>query len=102
MKYCKKCHKGKSIKNFSKNIRKKDGLQPYCKACNKIANKKNNDNRRQFGPTIKRLEKFCNDCKTYKPTSRFGKKTSSADGYQSYCKLCWSIRVQRAYAKFKA
>jgi hypothetical protein len=101
MKYCKKCHKGKRFNNFSKNIRSHDGLQRYCKQCNKVANKKNNDERRMFGPTINRLEKFCNDCKTYKAISRFGIKTSSADGYQSYCKPCWSKRVQRIQAKSK-
>lgn len=102
MKYCKKCHKGKPETAFSKNIRSYDNLQRYCKKCNKIDNKRNNDHRRIFGPSIIRFEKFCNDCKTYKKVDKFGKKTSSADGYLSYCRPCWNARVQRNKAKNRA
>lgn len=33
MKFCKKCSETKSLDNFSKNKRTKDGLAQYCKKC---------------------------------------------------------------------
>ena len=40
MKFCKKCHLTKSVLEFTKNKKAKDGLRTYCKACNKISNAK--------------------------------------------------------------
>lgn len=38
-KLCKKCDNIKPLTEFSKNSRRKDGLQAYCKQCNKESNK---------------------------------------------------------------
>lgn len=35
IKICKRCGKEKSIKDFNKNSAKKDGLQVYCKICDR-------------------------------------------------------------------
>lgn len=40
MKICKKCGIGKSTDCFYKDKNRKDGLQPYCKECNKLYHKK--------------------------------------------------------------
>ena len=37
-KICQQCGKNKSIDEFSKRAASKDGLQPKCKACNKVQN----------------------------------------------------------------
>ena len=48
MKHCKKCQKTKDESEFSKNSKKKDGLQAYCKECNKKTNKKFRDKNPQY------------------------------------------------------
>jgi hypothetical protein len=40
MKHCNKCGETKDVTNFSKSSARKDGLQDYCKACNKKNNLK--------------------------------------------------------------
>jgi hypothetical protein len=40
VKHCNKCGKDKPTTEFSKSIARKDGLQQYCKACNKVDNLK--------------------------------------------------------------
>jgi len=40
LKLCKKCENYHPITNFSKKTKNKDGLQDYCKSCNKIDNHK--------------------------------------------------------------
>lgn len=40
MKHCNKCGETKDTTNFSKSAARKDGLQDYCKACNKQNNLK--------------------------------------------------------------
>ena len=42
MKKCSGCGVLKSKTEFHKNKRRKDGLQNYCKACKKVADKKSN------------------------------------------------------------
>lgn len=39
-KLCSKCKENKSLDCFHKDNRRKDGLQPYCKSCRKIAQQK--------------------------------------------------------------
>lgn len=41
LKKCKKCGKEKPIEQFSRNRRRRDGRQDYCKACIKIRDAKN-------------------------------------------------------------
>ncbi len=41
MKKCSKCNKNKQLVDFSKFSEAKDGLQPYCKACQSSYQKKN-------------------------------------------------------------
>lgn len=40
MKKCMKCGETKDVNNFSKSVARKDGLQDYCKSCNKENNLK--------------------------------------------------------------
>ena len=40
MKHCNKCGETKEYTQFSKRKDRKDGLQDYCKTCNKVSNRK--------------------------------------------------------------
>jgi len=47
-KTCPKCTKNKSILDFNKNISRKDGLQNYCRECQKINDKNFQPKRNSF------------------------------------------------------
>lgn len=102
MKYCNRCQILKYPDHFSKNIRTKDALQQYCKLCNSDLSRELNNKRRLYGATVFRKRKECQDCFKVQSIANFGKKTSSADGYQSYCKPCWRTRVKHARARLTA
>ena len=47
-KFCNQCNKDKSLDEFSKLSRSKDGKQPQCKSCNKINNAKFRESRPDY------------------------------------------------------
>jgi len=68
MKKCSKCKELKPFEDFNKNKSKKDGLNTYCKDCNKSYNKKHYiDNKESYFKsskvTKKRNREFINEYK---------------------------------------
>jgi len=55
-KKCVKCTKDKSIEEFSKDIRNRDGLRSYCKKCTKGYNKKYKAYERKHNPKYKKYQ----------------------------------------------
>lgn len=49
-----KCHKEKSLSEFSKDKSRKDGYNPYCKICNKVYRDENIEKRKQYQKELKR------------------------------------------------
>lgn len=87
MKRCSHCKQWKSINEFHKSKHTKDGLQCYCKDCNReIKGQKKREITYKIinGITYKR----CSKCKEWKPITEFCKHKSHKDGLQDYCKDC--------------
>ena len=58
MKKCSKCDKDKSLSEFSKSIKKKDGYNSYCKECNKTYQKNHyQDNKSYYFDKTKQRRK---------------------------------------------
>ncbi len=101
VKRCSKCHKKKTLSNFSKNVSTPDGLQDRCNYCSnytkwKKRNPKKNEEDYQEYLDIKALRKsetlaclkYCPRCKITKAFSDFGKTNSRKSGLVSWCKKC--------------
>jgi len=101
MKYCSKCEETKENVEFHKRSSSIDGLQAWCKICLRADNRRMEAFRYKNGPTIKRDAKTCQRCNNIKPVSQFPRKNSSADGFASYCKPCWVIKIQGYQRKSK-
>lgn len=86
MKTCACCKQTKSTSEFSKDSKRRDGLQPYCKVCSKekrkAAEAKNRLTRTTSG------EKACTRCGTTKPVVDFPKSDSHAGGWHTVCRTC--------------
>ena len=101
MKLCKKCGETKEYGEFHKMTKSSDGLQHWCKVCLNSHNNLMIELRKKNGPTVTRTSKTCQRCKNLKPVSQFAKKTGAADGYVSYCKPCWVIKIRGYQIKAK-
>jgi len=97
MKTCPRCEITKDEREFSKNRKRIDGLQCYCKKCNRlhqiksIENKPGRELKRKL-ETEKRANglKVCTKCGIEKKVSEFHKHKRMKDGYKSECKKCRS------------
>lgn len=98
-KVCPKCKELKDTSLFYKATRQKSGVQVYCKQCQDSYDREARERRKKHGPSIQRDAKICRLCNNKKPISQFGRRTSSADGHLSYCKLCWTEYVKKAKKK---
>ena len=94
-KFCPRCKTFKAPNEYAKSSYTSHGLQTYCRACCALFEKEKIQRRKLTGPTVIRQSKVCARCKTEKPISQFGKRTSSADGKLPYCKPCW-IAITKA------
>lgn len=101
-KTCTKCNAIKTLDNFSKASREKDGLQDWCKPCCTEANRLNKLRRIQLKgvestrPAIADHEAggtaWCASCKDYLPISRFGKRIGR-------CKDCACKQARESRAR---
>jgi len=77
--------KPQPLNNFYKNAARYDGLQNYCKECNRRINDERKATRRkpvEFG------DKVCTICKISQPVDNFTPSTVGRDGRYPRCKSC--------------
>ena len=99
--YCPRCRETKPLDEYFKLAKSKDGVQGYCRDCQKEIDKQARLNRRANGPTIIRNNKECQLCHNIKPIGQFGIRRDAADGHLSYCKPCWTTYVKKAQQRSK-
>lgn len=87
-KHCPKCDETKNSSMFSKDSRKNDGLQGYCKQCKKTQATKNS---KEKVP----LKKTCRICEESKLISGYNKSLSGKYGLSNECKECRSINRRK-------
>lgn len=102
MKKCSRCLLEKPVTEFAIDTLSKDGFQYYCKQCQSAYHKAYREVLIASPATVHVESKVCLDCGLEKPRSQFGKKSSSKDKLNSYCKPCWKIRSREATKRFYA
>lgn len=93
-KVCSKCKMEQPLDNFSKDKNNKDGLQRWCRNCNKIVWKKRYAKNKANSAALtgtEPLEKVCRNCKFLLPKEDFSKDSGSLDGLQDLCKSCAKV-----------
>lgn len=93
MKNCTSCNIQKPFDEFYKNNKTSDRLTQKCKSCQKAYYKGYNASRKAAQARYEVKSKVCRQCGLEKPISQFGKKTTSLDKYNIYCKPCWRTRT---------
>ena len=107
VKRCSRCGRVLPVSSFSRSSKNKDGLQCWCKDCQRACHC--SSSRRACGsrstPSVSKLSgdalgllsmadmraqniKFCVRCQTVKPLSAFSPVKRSSDGHSSWCKSC--------------
>ena len=94
MKECYKCKNDKELDEFSKETKKKDGLNMYCKSCIK-------ETKTEKKITKKILEKKCKCCLEIKVINEFYIHRESKDNYNIYCKKCVNEKYKKYISKKK-
>lgn len=109
VKRCSRCGRVLPVSSFSRSSKNKDGLQCWCKDCQRACHC--SSSRRACGsrstPSVSKLSgdalgllsmadmraqniKFCVRCQTVNPLSAFSPVKRSFDGHDSWCKSCWN------------
>jgi Tfp pilus tip-associated adhesin PilY1 len=96
IKVCSACKIEKNITFFGRSINRKDGLDVYCKECNKEKRKKwHNENilkNKDINPYLDlNKTKTCWKCQIKKSITNFGIAKRNKDGLNTMCKKCSSI-----------
>lgn len=107
VKRCSHCGRVLPVSSFSRSSKNKDGLQCWCKDCQRACSR--SSSRRACGsrstPSVSSLSgdalgllskadmraqniKLCARCQTVKPLSAFSPVKRSFDGHDSWCKSC--------------
>ena len=107
VKRCSRCGRVLPVSSFSRSSKNKDGLQCWCKDCQRACNR--SSSRRAGGsrstPSVSSLGgdslgllsradmraqniKLCARCQTVKPLSEFSPDPHNRDGHKSWCKSC--------------
>jgi hypothetical protein len=97
-KICSSCKIEYPISNFSKRIALPDGLNIYCKYCEKLHRSNRIENFKNEG-YIEKETKLCAKCKETKPISEFNKQASSKDGYRPHCRECQKLDRKKSINK---
>lgn len=90
-KRCKVCNDMKSIQNFGKHVKTKDGYQTVCKDC-----------QRNTSLSIKPIKlhyignkKICTCCKVPKDKKYYYNNTKTKDGLMYFCKDCFNTKYRK-------
>lgn len=100
MKKCSSCKVEKPISEFNNSNGSKDGKQYMCITCSSAYIKGWVAHRSLLQPVVNGSSKTCYDCKSEKPLSQFGKKATTKDKLNIYCKECWNIRCKASQRKY--
>src|SRR3954453_24092678 len=94
-KFCRDCGDYRSVEEFSKNARSRDGLAFYCRTHLAERSLRSREARR-MKPRVRRQVpgdlvvpdgyKWCPECGAVLPLASFVRTVQSASGYSSYCK----------------
>ena len=109
-KRCTKCEKWKDESKFGKDRYSKDGLNYWCKDCERADNRERYKKEGKGLKTYYRYEerhrvvdevkqKRCSRCKSWKAESEFYKNRSCKDGLQFPCKTCANKATNKAHKK---
>jgi len=99
---CNQCMQDKLVTEFYNANNNKRGTQYMCIECYKTYFKSWREIRTEKPQSQYPQSKRCLDCKRDKPISQFGKRSSSLDKHNQYCKPCWNIRTKIAQKKSRA
>lgn len=99
MKTCSVCNESKELNQFHKNNKTSDGYNFRCKTCVSAYYKGYNASRKVAKAKVEVQSKVCRECHLEKPISQFGRKSTSFDKHNIYCKPCWRIRCNNAMRK---
>lgn len=99
MRKCNNCMQLKPLTDFYNDNSNKDGKQYMCIVCYKAYFKAWRASRSEAKQSVHVQSKVCFDCRSEKPISQFGKRSSSLDKHNSYCKECWRVRTKVAQRK---
>lgn len=91
-KYCKRCNTTKSVTEFYKNKRIKDGYSSACKQCSDKSKKNRASN--FVKPSKNIIEKQCSKCNIIKSVLEFHIDRYSKDSYSTNCKDCANERTR--------
>lgn len=97
MKRCDECFTEKQLSEFNENTKNlKDGKQNKCRECQSAFFKAWAARRSQLQQQVVVDAKVCRDCGLEKPINQFGKKSTSLDKHNIYCKPCWQRICKKA------
>lgn len=97
VKKCALCFNEKEVTEFSvTNNKYGDGRSSYCKPCQSAYYKAYNASRKAAQAKLTPQSKSCRSCGLDKPIAQFGKKETSLDKHNIYCKPCWRQMVLKA------
>lgn len=93
MKTCTKCHESKSLDEFNREAKGKEGRKAACRPCDRRRRAdcaRRNAARAELPPVP--AEKRCYDCKETKPGAEFNRDRARKDGLRSVCRPCQNHR----------
>jgi len=101
MKSCSVCQVEKTLDDFHKSKKNSDGYVFRCKSCVSAYYKGYNASRKAAHARVDIKSKVCRDCNLEKPPSQFGKRATSLDKHNIYCKPCWRKRSLAAIRRMR-
>lgn len=91
VKICSRCNKSKSISDFQKRLKSKDGLNGVCRSC------KNGWKTEVHYPRITDKEAvICNMCMLPKLASEFSSNRTNINGLGPYCRECRKVDAKKS------
>jgi len=98
VKKCSRCGGMKPLAEFSKRRGHLDGLNYYCKVCDKTIREERRAYHRENTALNVPLTKVCSHCKKEKTAAEFSEKSELPDGLNCNCKQCVQIYAKEWYA----
>jgi len=107
-KFCRDCGDYRSVSDFSRNARSRDGLAFYCRTHLAERSLRSREARRTK-PRVQRRppedlvvpdgHKWCPDCENVLPLAQFVRTIASSSGYSAYCRPCHNTRSRKSREK---